>query len=223
MPAESARAYSIELTSAKRRYSSPQRRQQAEATRARILAAARKLFVSEGYGVSTIEAIARKAGISVQTVYADFGSKRGLLFALVDQMAADADAGRMNARVAAAAGDPRRQLRERIAFTSRFYSAGGDLIEIARTVSGAEPDLGAMWREGEGRRHRAVAALAGEWDRAGALAPGLTVRTATDIWWALGGPDVFRLFVVERGWSRRRYEAWLTATLERELFGRPGA
>lgn len=202
----------------KRPYRSQRRREQAEATRREILACARRLFVNLGYGGATIQAIADEAHVAVQTVYAVFGSKRGILFALLDQMAADADLPRMQAALTAAAGDPRRQLRERMAFNVRFFAAGGDLIDIARTVSGVEPDLQAMWHEGEARRHRAQAKLVGEWERAGVLAPGLNTREATDILWALSGPDVFRLFVVERRWSRRRFEAWLTTTLEERLF-----
>jgi TetR/AcrR family transcriptional regulator, regulator of autoinduction and epiphytic fitness len=202
----------------KRRYRSPKRRQQAEATRGRILASARALFLSRGYGKTTIRAIADGAGVAAQTVYAALGSKRGILMGLLDEMASDADVTRMQAAVEAASGDPQRQLRERIAFNVRFYAAGADLIETARTVSGAEPDLGAMWREGEARRHRATSALVAEWARARVLAPGLTARQAVDVMWALSGPDLFRLFVVERGWAGGRYEKWLRGTLERLLF-----
>lgn len=205
----------------KRTYRSARRREQAAETRRRILAAGRTLFVAQGYGGATIEAIAQRARVAVQTVYAAFGSKRNILMALLDAMAADADVARMQAAVQAAAGDPPRQLREVLAFTGRFYAAGADLIDIARTVSGVEPDLRALWKEGEGRRHRAAASLVAEWDAAGALAPGLTRKEATDVMWALVGPDVFRLFIVERRWSRSRYEAWLADTLEGLLFGPP--
>lgn len=201
----------------KRAYHSPKRRAQAEATRQEIQAGARRLFTSRGYGATTIDAIAKEAGVAAQTVYVTFGTKRAILFALLDQMASDADPARMDARVQAAADDPRAQLREGIAFTSRFYATGGDLIEVARTASALEPDLAAMWREGEGRRRRAAAALVADWKRQGMLAEGVTAREATDLLWALIGPDVFRLLVVERGWSRKRLEQWQAATLEQTL------
>jgi AcrR family transcriptional regulator len=204
----------------KRRYRSPRRTERAAETRRRIPAAARRLFVTRGYGKTTIAAIAQAAGVATQTVYATFGSKKRILLTLLDEMAADADLARMQAAVEAASGNPRRQLRERLAFTSRFYAAGADLIHIARTVSGVEPDLRAFWQEGEGRRYRNSSALVARWAEAGALALGVTAKQATDIWWALGGPDVFRLFIVERRWSRKRFEEWLAATLERLLFGR---
>lgn len=207
----------------KRPYRSPRRREQAEETRRRILSAARRLFVARGYGGATMESIAEEGGVAVQTVYATLGSKKGILLALLDEMAADADRGGMEAAVAAAKGDPRRQLRERLAFTTRFYAAGADLIQIARTVSGVEPDLLDLWNEGEARRYRAADTLVTEWAAAGALAPGLGVREAVDLVWAFGGPDLFRLLVVERGWEQSRFEEYLAAFLEGQLFGpRPG-
>lgn len=209
------------MTDVKRPYRSPLRRERAEDTRRRILAAARKLFVARGYGGATMEAIAADAGVAVQTVYATLGSKKGILLALLDEMAAEADVEGMRAAVTAAAGDPRRQLRERLAFTIRFYAGGADLIQIARTVSGVEPDLRDMWNEGEGRRHSAAKSLVAEWEGAGALAAGITGEEATDLLWALGGPDVFRLLITERGWSRKRFQERIASTLEGVLFG-PG-
>ena len=202
----------------KRTYRSPRRREQAEETRRKILDAARTLFVARGYGGATMDAIADAAGVSVQTVYAGLGSKRAILMALLDDMAEDADLKGMMTAVTAAAGDPRRQLRERLAFAFRLYEAGADLIGIARTVSGAEPDLEEMWTEGEARRHLNMVSLVRGWEAEGVLKPDLSVKDATDIFWALAGPDVYRLFVTERGWSRKRFAERMASMLEAELF-----
>jgi TetR/AcrR family transcriptional regulator, regulator of autoinduction and epiphytic fitness len=201
----------------KRPYRSPHREAQARATRGQILDSARALFTSRGYGGTTIEAIAADARVSPQTVYAAFKNKRGLMAALHDRMVLDADPPPL--RPVSADEDPRIRLRESIAFTTRYYSRGADLIELARTASSIEPDLGATWREGEARRLRRYSELAAAWERAGVLAAGLTATAARDIAWSMGGPDVFRLFVVERRWSLARYQDWLGDTLERQLFG----
>jgi AcrR family transcriptional regulator len=198
----------------KRRYRSSRRREQAEETRRRILSAARALFVAAGYGRTTIDAIATEAGVAVQTVYATFGSKGAMLMALLDQLAIDADLRRLQQGLAAANGDPRRQLRETISFTGRVYAAGFDLIDLARTVSGVEPDLARMWRAGEQRRYEANSNLVAAWARAGALRSGLSARAATDLLWALSGPDGFRLLIKERGWSERSRVERLSRMLE---------
>src|SRR4029077_151636 len=67
-----------------RRYDSSLRKEQARQTRTRMLDAAQRLFAERGYAATTIETIASNAGVAVDTVYANFGSKRGLLSALVD-------------------------------------------------------------------------------------------------------------------------------------------
>lgn len=202
----------------KRAYRSPRRQQQAQRTRQAILAAARRLFVANGYGATTIEAIAKDAGVAVQTVYAVLGSKRRILVALLDRMAADADLPQLERELAAASGDVNRQLRELLAFTGRFYSSGRDLIDLARTVSGVEPDLAAMWRTGENRRYRADAALIDQWVCAGRITAGAAAREAHDLLWALTGPDVFRLLVVERRWSQQSRVEVIARLLEAMLF-----
>lgn len=202
----------------RRAYRSPQRDARADATRQAIRDAARRLFSSRGYAATTMDAIAAEAGLAVQTVYAAFGQKRRILFALLDQMPVDADLAGFRRRLAAASGDPHGQLLEVLDFTLRMYGGNSDVTELARTVGGADQDLAAMWREGEQRRYRAASELVAEWHANGFLRQHLTVRRATDILWAFSGPDTFRLLLRERRWSEHYYRDWLCAVLEREFF-----
>src|SRR5262249_56620917 len=73
----------------RRPYRLGQRQTSVEQTRARIVAAARELLATPG-GVSgfTVDAVAAQAGVARMTVYNQFGSKRGLLEALFDDLAA---------------------------------------------------------------------------------------------------------------------------------------
>lgn len=57
-----------------------------EATRARILAAARDHFMRRWYDEVTLQDVARGAGVSVQTVLNHFGGKEQLLVALGDHV-----------------------------------------------------------------------------------------------------------------------------------------
>ena len=70
----------------------PRREQRARETRRTILTAARDLFVTQGYGPTTVQAIADRADVAVQTVYAVFGNKRTILDAVVDVTIAGDDA-----------------------------------------------------------------------------------------------------------------------------------
>ena len=63
----------------KRRYESPRRRAQADATRRDIIAAAQRLFERQGYAATTMAAIAAEAGVALKTVYLAFETKSGVL------------------------------------------------------------------------------------------------------------------------------------------------
>ncbi|HIK37080.1 MAG TPA: TetR/AcrR family transcriptional regulator [Geminocystis sp. M7585_C2015_104] len=52
----------------------------------KILAAALKLFLENGYRGTTMEEIAKTAGVSKQTLYSHFGDKEGLFKALVTKV-----------------------------------------------------------------------------------------------------------------------------------------
>jgi AcrR family transcriptional regulator len=65
-----------------------QRRTQAERraqTRARLLAAAREVFAERGYNGASLELVSEHAGCTKGALYDHFGSKEGLLLALVDE------------------------------------------------------------------------------------------------------------------------------------------
>lgn len=200
-----------------RAYHSPKRQQQAEQTRRRLVDSARRLFGRHGYGPTTIESIAADAGVSVQTFYVAFGSKRAVLMALLDRIEADAD---LDALMAALRETPdaHRQLAALIAFGRRLFERAADVLAIARSAGHAEPDLVELARAGEARRRQGQAPIVRAWKRAGALRAELSTREAADILWSLTSEDVYRLFVQECGWPASRYQQWLESTLARALF-----
>lgn len=200
------------LAGRKRRYRSPHRENQAGATRLRLVASARRLFAQKGYAATSIEAIARDATVAVQTFYATFGSKPALLLALLDTMETEADIPRLTGELQST-NDARQQLRSFIDFGVRLYARAADVLETIRGAGTAEKDLGALWREGESRRRRAQSSLLRDWAKREVLKPGLSVRQAEDIFWALTGPDSYRLFVSECGWSAESYAQWLADTM----------
>jgi AcrR family transcriptional regulator len=206
------------MTTSKRRYESPRRQQQAAATRARLLASARRLFAERGYGATTIEAIASDAGLAVQTFYAVYGSKRSVLFALLDAGDAAADVSGLRERLHSTV-DPQQQLRALVEFNIRLYEQIGDLLEILHAAGTTDPDVASLAREGNERRRAGQAALVQEWARRGVLKRGMAASEAADIVWGLTSPDLYQLFVVERRWSGPQYGEWLYTTLAWLLFG----
>src|SRR5260221_871857 len=66
-----------------RPYNSLRRREQAEATRQKIIEAAHRLFVAHGFITTTLPAIAHQAGVAMPTITAIFGTKYDLLNSLI--------------------------------------------------------------------------------------------------------------------------------------------
>src|SRR5579863_883919 len=68
----------------KRRYDNSRRLAQVRATRAKVIDAAKQLFIEHGYPATTLEAVADAADVALPTLYRLFGSKRALLKDVLD-------------------------------------------------------------------------------------------------------------------------------------------
>ncbi|WAC92230.1 TetR/AcrR family transcriptional regulator [Mycobacterium sp. Aquia_213] len=62
------------------------RRASSEATRTRLISAARDLFLVGGYEATPVRKIADEAGVTIGAFYGHFGSKRTVLFRVVRDM-----------------------------------------------------------------------------------------------------------------------------------------
>lgn len=211
---------------ATRRYRSVQRAQQASSTRERILAAATELFVQQGYGGTTMRAIAAGAGVAVPTVELAFGTKARLLAAAVDRAIAgdDLPVPMLERPWAAAAADATDApavlaIAARALASSQARSAG--LVVATFEAARREPELEALGAE-LARRRLVVA----RWLVDRLLACGSSARLApaeaAETVWALIDPSTFLALTRHRGWSTGRYEAWIAATLHAVLVPAPG-
>lgn len=201
----------------KRRYSSTARRRQALETRRRLLESARRRFAAQGFADTTIQQIAQDAGVSVQTFYAVHGSKRAVLHALLDEMEAQADVSALRSALVSHAGDADEQLRLIVDFNVTMFHEARDILAVLRRA-GAEAEPEVVQREGDDRRRSGQRAVVEEWARLGALGPGRDPVEAADVLWAMTGPEVYDLFVQERGWEPERFRDWLLTALRRDLF-----
>lgn len=198
----------------RRAYHSDKRQKQAEETRAAIVAGARRLFARGGYKATTLDAIAQEAGVSVQTVYSVFGSKRAVLLAISDDMDRRVDFGRLQAELAASP-DPIEQLRLMATAQVDFFAHNADVLEPLREARRTDESLDALWREGLARHRAAYARLVKTWATRQALRPGLEPREATDVASALAWGDTYWYFTEHCGWTPERYRDWLVIALSR--------
>ena len=200
----------------KRPYKSLVRERQAGDTRVRIVEATRQLLQSKGYAGMTIEAIARRAEVSAQSVYAIFKSKTGILLALLDQSTFGADYDDA-VRRAMTATDPETRLRLAAPIARGIHDAQSAAFDLLRGAGVVAPELAKLEEQRESLRYERQEGMIISLRDAGRLRPELDHASARDIFWMLTGRDVYRMLVRERGWSSQKYEDWLADSLVRSL------
>lgn len=200
----------------KRVYRSEARTAQAAQTKSRILACAKKLFQIEGFELVTIEKLALAAKVSAPMVYSLFQSKRGILRALMDE-ALPSD--QFLALVEESKLEKSAQKRLKIAakIARQIYDAERSQMDIFQGASVLAPEFKELERERENRRYKRLEDGAKRLAKEKSLAKGLSLSKAHAILWAFTGRDMYRMFVVERGWSSDAYEKWVGELLVETL------
>jgi len=192
-----------------RKYHSPVREKQAGQTRKRILDSARRLILNKGFADATIEAVASEAGVAVPTVYAAFGSKRGIVQGLMERAALNSGYAEL-VREAMRSDDPETRVRYAATIARRIFDSLRSESEVLRGATAVAPDF---VREKERLRYERQGGLINLLEEKSALRPELTAAAARDILWTLTSYEIHRCLVVERNWSADRYEKWLGDTL----------
>jgi len=208
----------------KRSYDGAGRRRRAEATRAKVVAAAARLFLERGYAGTTIPAIAMEAEVALQTVYRAAPGKAGLLAAAVTAAVAggyERSVRRVEERPAIRAlieePDPRRQLALYAHTQPGIWSRVGPLLRVLEAAAASEPDLRWLQQEQDAQRHTGLTRFTRLLRERGALREDLTPQRAADIIVTLGSHATYDNLVTKSGWTENAYEAWLADTLQHSL------
>jgi AcrR family transcriptional regulator len=196
----------------KRPYKSLVRERQAGDTRRRIVEATRQLLLSQGYAGMTIEAIAQRAEVSAQSVYAIFQSKTGILTELLDQSTFGPDY-EDAVQKAMSASDPETRLRLSTRIARQIHDAQSATFDLLRGAGVVAPELAKLEQQRESLRYERQERMIVSLREGGRLRPELDHGTARDIFWTFTGRDVYRMLVRERGWSSQKYQDWLADTL----------
>lgn len=210
----------------KRAYDGRGRQARTRRTRAAVVEAARRLFLTRGYAGTTMEAISAAAQTPAATLYRLFGSKVGVLAALLDTSAVGDDepialGDRAHVRAVLADPDPTSQLRGVAGLAREVVGRLAPVQRILLGAADADPAAAALLVEHTRQRREGQARIAHALAAAGALRACLTEADAADIVYTLMSPEVYRLLTDDRGWSPERYERWLAAALTTQLL--PGA
>jgi len=202
----------------KRNYNSQNRSTPAALTKSRILSTARDLFHQKGFEGVTIEMLAQTSEVSAPTVYALFKSKRGILRALMDEALP-------NEQREALVKDVylKKTLEERLTIAAKIarqmYDAEKSQMDLFRGASVLAPEFKKLEQEREQRRYKRQEEGMKEMATKNFFKDGLSLSKARDILWAFTGRDMYRLFVIERGWTSDEYENWLAQLLIDTLIG----
>lgn len=210
----------------KRSYSSTLRAEQARATRRAIVAAAAELFVRDGYGTTTVDAIAEAAGVSRKTVFTSVGGKvEALKLARDWAIVGDDEPVPMLERPAVKAAAQQTDARKAVAGYVQAYidsaSRVAPIHHVIESAAGLDDDVRALSIETWEQRRFGMGKFAEQLDRLGALRADLTAETAGDVMWLYNDPETYYKLVVKRGWPVEQFAEWLRRTLTEQLI-RPG-
>jgi AcrR family transcriptional regulator len=145
-----------------RPYRSPRRRATAERTRARLLKAASAMLGGPD-GVS-LDAVAKKAGVTRLTVYNQFGSRRALLEAVFDDMAERGGLHRISA--AMADPDPHAALRQIISIFCGFWSIHRSALWRLHAATATDSEFAESLRARNERRQHLLSVIVGRMNHA---------------------------------------------------------
>ena len=201
-------------TPAKRRYDATGRRAAAQATRRRVLTAARELILARGYAATTMAAVAAAAGVSVETIYLAVGPKAALVRELVELALSDAERPlppleREGVRAITAEPDPRRKVRLFARLVRQLQERLAPLWAVVEAAAPGDADLAALVAELYARHVGSMRLFVDHLAAAGCLRAGLAPTLAADLLWAMNSPAFYRLLAVERRWSGDTVERFL--------------
>lgn len=178
-------------------------------TRERILETARRL-VPESTQLP-VDHIAAQAGVSVQTLYTHFGSKRGLLLAVIDSMQREVGLYADFDRVWASP-DGETALRRMIEATVRLWHGAWPLVAFSERARRTDAEIGTYLREVDGYRLANLRSITDRLAEERRLRDPLDTAAASELAFALSVPSVYEWLVVVRGWKPSRATSVIVET-----------
>jgi TetR/AcrR family transcriptional regulator, regulator of autoinduction and epiphytic fitness len=206
----------------KRKYESSRRQAQARETRRQIAEAARSLFFEYGYNGTTIDAIAKAAGVAPETVYSIFGSKRKVLSHLMDiSVGGDDQPIRLLDRPEPQAvlhdTDQRNQLMMFSQGITDILARVAQLSEVIRSAAMTEKEIAHLLQNLLRERLENMTTFVKRLASNGGLREGMNIPLAAEMVWTITSPEVFLLLTRDRNYAKGQYAIWLEATLTRLL------
>ncbi|GAC1611709.1 MAG: hypothetical protein NVS3B26_27260 [Mycobacteriales bacterium] len=191
------------------------------ATRRRMITAAYELFCEQGYDATTMNQIADRAQVAVQTLYFTFQGKKQLLHetfvhAVLGESAKPPHQQPWHGRMQRAR-TVRQGLAAAVDGAVDIFLRVTPLITAVRAFS-TNPDVASVWHQQETMRRLGYTDILTTLSAKQPLRPGLTLQRATDTMLVILGPDVYRSQTIDNGWTPGEYRAWAANGLYQLLF-----
>jgi AcrR family transcriptional regulator len=188
----------------KRRYDSTRRTEQARATERAVIRAAHDLFVSRGYGRTTIADVAREAEVSPETIYSRFRNKPTLLHRVWDVTVGGDDEDvvfheRPEVKAIRAEPDLTRRLMMHARFSTQTARRIGPFLRALQGAAATDDRVAGMLDEMDRQRLAGMTVLAREAAATGQLA--VSEEVCRDFMWSMTDGFLWSRLVDERGWS----------------------
>lgn len=195
---------------------------QALGTEADILQAARRLFARNGYARTSMTAIAREAGVALQTIYDRVGSKAALVRRMNDLVDEESGVAGLEARMWAS-DDPRELLSLCARLTRQVAERCGDIIATVNAAAFAEPELAEILTEGRRRHIAGTGRVAGRLAAMQALRPGIGTADAARLIATLTYNETYLMLTRDFGLTFDEAQAWVEGRLAAALLPPPAA
>ena len=188
-------------------------------TRDRLLQAAGEEFPVHGYAGTTVTRLAAAAGVSVQTLYLAWGSKRVLLRGYMENALSGGDGSPEDAARRFAGLSPRERLAELATVVTQVAERAATGWSLYRDASAVDPEIAADWNELQLLRHRLISRVLGDIP-VSALTDGLTIKSAVDTAWTIASPESYDLLVHRLGYQLEEFHDWMRQNLIAAILAR---
>jgi AcrR family transcriptional regulator len=186
------------------------------------------LLVEQGYRSTTVAAVARAAGVNVDTVYELVGRKPVIVRMLIEMAISGADSAvpaeeRDYVRRIRALHEAHAKLTEYATAMAGIQIRMAPLFLALREAAATDSSAQQIWSDIADRRAANMRLLAADLRAAGGVRDDLTDVEIADIIWATNSPELYVLLTKDRGWTPEQYGRWLADAWHRQLLSFPPA
>lgn len=191
-------------------------------TRQRIIEAAARLFVRDGYLQTTMSAIAAEAGVAYQTLYLSFGSKVAILRAAFDVAVAGDDEPipmleRDWIQRIDQEPDGPRAVRIFVGAVALIFAREYPLY-AAITAATADPEISDELARLKAQRYQTYSAIIARLAAKPGFTRSLNHERVAQVLYTVVSDETYGLLVAEHGWSLADWTQWATRAASTELY-----